>query len=1673
MNKVALSADRVGKAVNSARTGAFLEGTKVKALGVSAAIDKLSTNMTSMSSKMETVSLAGSKLGTSFSRTAASINILGNGLNKLSTSAQQAVPAMNSEAIAIERIAVSSRNAAPSLGNMVTTLLASGAKLKGAEVEARLLARAMETVGPAAKTLSAGLRSIKPTSEISSLKTKLVDVRSTLAALSPVSKQVKSDFANMSAGGALSRVRTGAIEAKGSLEALAVTSNKVKAAFVNMVPGGGLSNVKSKIESLDPALQKIVKSANILSQKKLIPDSAGANISNVKTRVTSLNGVLLKSQLLLAKLNGVSSNAFKGLSSAKALKAVADVNNAFSKLGPSAQKASTFVNKAFENIGGGVTRLISKLSGVSGKLSTFTSSVPGLSGIASKLKLIGGAAGGAGAASGILKIAMGNIVAGGILAGFAAISAAVGAIAETAKQAVKEVVGLEASVKAINLQGLGETGAIEAAGNAFKFVSDESFRLGGSLVKQTQSFSKFNAAANLAGASTEDVKKAFTGLSEVSAVLHLSTSANSRAFLALEQMFSKGKVSSEELRRQLCDAIPGAVTIMAESMGVTTQKLDQMLRTGQVGVENIIPFIDKLRSKFSSGLTDALNSPIVAMERLSNSGEQLSLTFGQAFGKTATSSINALASAVKGAGLNVVFEALGIVVGGLVVIINGLGAVLIEIANVFANLFSPVIAVARVAVSGLITVVNALFSVFGGIVSAIGAVLSPFSVLGDLIGTTAEVLRTMYSIIAENVWEVIIAGVKGIINLIPGLQTLLSVVDKIITAFSNFAAKVKTFVGGVIKSLEKMAKTPKEVRAEFIKMQNQLKSIDLKSAFDQGKISAEQYRKQLSTVSPDVEKVAAKVTSLKNAIASAEDKVQEGTLDSSFTLRLMKAELKLATEELATLKAGLDTLPSAMSLPASVVSDFGSESMKKFSKDVNKVGKEAGAAKQDLQRMGGAIAAMSNALDSSGQSFDDYAEAIEKSLARVRKFIEGTRAVIAKLSAKRLQLFEAGQSTEAIDKDIAAANSILDSFENQERTLKINAEINGENAADFNPSADVQNAIGTAGAIAIELTSKFKPSERAKVSAAIDKIMAGKKVNLGFDQARISAAADKVFALIQSKGGKVKGIGKQIASVMSAELKNSEISSPRISSDTASAKTAAENALSTYRNTLEGKTQNVNASLNVQPAIAQADKVNASLGKTVNKDVNITTSTKEAAKEATDELQSAMSQNKLRLPAEFNLDNVAQNVTDLATKLDPISMNASVDPEAANDAFNSIQERFKDKFSIENLEVKDIKIDEATNTVQTKLDGKTYTIPIVPGDGFLTLFQNKLSAIQDAKVKLGLALDPAAVDTIKEEIISQAAVEYGVKLKPENIQQVGDSFQASLNGRKFEFFLQPSDSTFDIKAKGEVEVLKITPEAVNSLASQIREQNLAVAVDIRPKDTYKSDLDAQLGTFDLPVTPKVDIDSLISVIAGIPAQPIKFDIDEQSISGAFDTVSKDAGEKITAKTGEGVIRGVTKAVDQVNLIELEEKDLKVNIIVNDPQGALSGGSGREGGTIGNLPTQQFREGGVPKSLGSFSEGLKNTNVLPKKLAGGGIPVTVHPNEAIVPLSKGRSIPVDIRTPRPSQSNTQTQGTTDNSDNRNINVYIQTQDVNSFSRSKDQILNDMKVGMDRSAAVINN
>ena len=152
---------------------------------------------------------------------------------------------------------------------------------------------------------------------------------------------------------------------------------------------------------------------------------------------------------------------------------------------------------------------------------------------------------------------------------------------------------------------------------SLKFLAELTDKYGTDLIGTTEAFAKFKAAATPAGIAMAEQERIFTNISKAMASFGISGGEAALTMMAITQMMSKGKISSEELRRQLGERMPVAMQAMANAAGVSMSQLDKLLKEGKLRSAEIMgKFSDELAKLSGNTSTDNLES---SLGRLKNS----------------------------------------------------------------------------------------------------------------------------------------------------------------------------------------------------------------------------------------------------------------------------------------------------------------------------------------------------------------------------------------------------------------------------------------------------------------------------------------------------------------------------------------------------------------------------------------------------------------------------------------------------------------------------------------------------------------------------------------------------------------------------------------------------------------------------------------------------------------------------------------------------------------------------------------------------------------------------------------------------------------------------------------------------------------------------------------------
>lgn len=187
----------------------------------------------------------------------------------------------------------------------------------------------------------------------------------------------------------------------------------------------------------------------------------------------------------------------------------------------------------------------------------------------------------------------------------------------------KELVKTQREAEILANQFAFVSGGAEAGRAAFNRLQKTAQELGLDFQVLSEEYVKFANAARVMGMSNEQALQVFENMSLGLRGAGASAQQQQRAFLALTQIMSKGRLMGQELTLQLGNALPGAVGIAAKAMGVTTSELNKMMQEGQVLADDFVPkFAAAVRDNFAGALAGKKDSLDAAANRATNSIEK-------------------------------------------------------------------------------------------------------------------------------------------------------------------------------------------------------------------------------------------------------------------------------------------------------------------------------------------------------------------------------------------------------------------------------------------------------------------------------------------------------------------------------------------------------------------------------------------------------------------------------------------------------------------------------------------------------------------------------------------------------------------------------------------------------------------------------------------------------------------------------------------------------------------------------------------------------------------------------------------------------------------------------------------------------------------------------------------
>jgi tape measure domain-containing protein len=170
----------------------------------------------------------------------------------------------------------------------------------------------------------------------------------------------------------------------------------------------------------------------------------------------------------------------------------------------------------------------------------------------------------------------------------------------------------------------------EIYGANVNFVKNISEKWGIEIKGLTEQFTQFyvNAKGKL---SETDIKKTFEGIAKAGSLMGISIDKQNDAFYAFNQMLSKGTVQAEELKKQLGNALPGAIKAatmayqeLNPNLKVTEQMMLDQMKAGKLVSTEMVPAIIRAYQKlYGIENITGIDTLISKQNRLANSWTEM------------------------------------------------------------------------------------------------------------------------------------------------------------------------------------------------------------------------------------------------------------------------------------------------------------------------------------------------------------------------------------------------------------------------------------------------------------------------------------------------------------------------------------------------------------------------------------------------------------------------------------------------------------------------------------------------------------------------------------------------------------------------------------------------------------------------------------------------------------------------------------------------------------------------------------------------------------------------------------------------------------------------------------------------------------------------------------------
>jgi len=1346
---------------------------------------------------------------------------------------------------------------------------------------------------------------------------------------------------------------------------------------------------------------------------KIDTTAAKASLDALKTSVSTLSTSLTN----IDKKNEAFDRLVKALSGLNTT-GISSLAGAFGQLSQTASQASTAAtqvanaarqaNSTTQQAAGSATQWANNLKNVAAAAATGASGMntfqTGLAGIGAALARTGGGLAAATGQFGQLGVAIQtgmsnfNMLTGlkfspafaaglaGATAAVVAMIAVLPALASAVVQVNNEFVSFRNAMDAIRGSGAGA--------DAFKQLQGVAARTATDFRTLSKSFVGFEAAAKQMGMTTSQSVKMFEQLSGAMRVLGVEGVKSERVLMAFQQMASKGKIQMEELKQQMGEAMPTAIKAMANALGVSVEQMTKMLELGQVSSAILPKFTDELLklSGGASAVERATKTMGAQLTMLTNNFNLLLDAFGKGLNFSFVDSIAAGLSRINAALGGANFQVFAAGIGELVGV---LGGAFLSALGTALQILSPFAAAIGLVASGFATAVGvvtsavAAFAQLTGLNSFIQGISNGMSAFVAILSAAYDSIQTLVGWFSKMWTEATKSGtalgaLAAVVGaLATGFQTLANIFGQATGFVAAMAASyylaVKA-VGLLVAAKTALMARINGVQVALVAATAQKTALATASTVAAGAVSRLAVAmRALSSIG--VIGVFTALVGIFGALYTGSETFKNSidSMSASFTNWI--ASFSNAKQETQTLKQYMDGLvPSMASVKQALDQTYNSLSSQadlllRAQEGWLGYASSGDAVADSLKNIDKAMRDNNNAL-AGVQARQDMAKIAGK------EFTTGIDSQIQYLNRQKQSLGEVGMATDLYDSRIrrlteakqasALADADADARAQREReSIQSANQAMEEKKQKFNELAAAQKLYG----VALDESGIKEAEELTRLGLKAN--VAGQVVAAN---ALMTQGVDGFKRALEEETQQLERSRDQLVNRYNAMLKYAEAMPQNTQLEIAMKKSIMGSV-----GALGEHIKSINQRIIAQKVLAEAGKEQTSVDEALKNEYNNLTEAMKTHYGSYQDFQKAINENiQKEVEQQTGIKKTAETAAESAGTVKTAYDGLGTVFSTVGNFLTGLWDNFGK--GGEDVAQTTAKVDQA----KTSFDSLNPTLATLRGsvEGVGAAY----TVFADANTRLTetLPIVNPALQTMNETLTTALPTFQALGVAS---TQVGAGFG------------QWSES-LPVIAGGITGLQETLPPFVASITSlagalqQIDESSQGV----------RNMVDA-IGE----VLPKLE--EMGTALNAVTAST------NQS-ADAFGTKFVNAYVEGAPKAASAVDAMASSMVRAINdIIAAVERAIQALKDLAAAQASTGGGGGGGGST--DVPAQRYGGyAGVSKETQSspvsafasapqFAQGTDNTNKFMKKLPGGGIPSILHPNEAVVPLPKGGSIPVQF------------------------------------------------------------